>query len=1544
MSKKILGLDLGTNSIGWALINQDFENKKGEILGMGSRIIPMSQDILSEFGKGNSVSQTAERTGFRGIRRIRERHLLRRERLHRVLNILGFLPEHYAAKIDFINRPGKFLSETEPKLAYSNRRFVFENSFNEMISDFQIHQPQLLKNEKGESKLIPHDWTIYYLRKKAITQKIEKQELAWLLLNFNQKRGYYQLRGEMKEENKNKLVEFHSLKVIDVHADEVQKGKTELWYSLKLENGWVYRRQSKIPLFDWKDKIKDFIVTTDLNEDGSVKTDKEGTEKRSFRAPGEDDWTLLKKKTEAEIEKSTETVGTYIYNTLLKNPNQKIKGKLIRTIEREFYKTELLKILNTQKKFHEELQNTELYYACVRELYKYNLNQQEILNKKDFTHLLVEDIIFYQRPLKSQKTNISNCTLESRKYKDSNGNEQNAYLKAAPKSHPLYQEFRIWQWISNLRIYRRSDTLDTTTNFLEDSTAIEELFSFLNSKKEISQEALLKYLLEKKGFKSKNLKTEIVNYRWNYIDDKEKTYPCNETKFLLQHRLSKVQNISGEFLSPTIEEKLWHIVYSVTDNKEFEKALTTFAKKHELDINSFIESFKKVPPFESQYASYSLKALKRLLPLMRIGKYWDWEAIDEKTKTRIHNIIDAEENIEIKESLREKAKNFKLDSIKDYQGLPVWLSNYVVYNRHSEVGSLEKWNSPKDIESYLIEFRQHSLRNPIVEQVITETLRVVKDIWQHYGAGMPEFLNEIHIELGRDMKNTKDERSRITNQVTENENTNLRIKALLAEFQKDSGIINVRPYSPNQQEILKIYEDGVLKSDIEIPEDILKISKTAQPSVSDLQRYKLWLEQKYRSPYTGEIIPLSRLFTTDYEIEHIIPQSRFFDDSLSNKIICESAINQLKGNQLGLEFIKSNSGEIVEIGMGKTVTIFGEEAFRDFVTKQYEKNYSKKSKLLLEDIPDKMIERQLNDTRHLSKFVSEVLSHIVRAETKDEGYNSINLIQGNGKITSILRNDWELDEAWNALILPRFQRMNQLTNSSSFTSYKEKYKKEIPTVPIEFSKGFQKKRIDHRHHALDALVIACATKNHISLLNNQHAKSKERFDLNRKLRHFEKVVYKHPKTGEIIEKEVPKKFIKPWGNFTHDTKESLDKIIVSFKQNLRVINRTKNRYESYKDENGNVKLNKDGEPEKGITLQTKGDSWAIRKSLHQDTIGGLIKIKKQKIVSLANAIEQSEYITDKSLKAYIKTLYKNGFDKKKILAHFKNSNNNWNDKDISKVKIYYWEIDKDGQGINVASRVSLDTSFSLDKIENSIADTAIKKILKNHLTKYADKVDEKGKGIAPETLAFTPEGIEELNKHIIELNDGKFHQPIFKVRTYEPRGNKFNVGEAGNKKDKFAIAAKGTNLFFAIYENSAGKRVYETIPLNEVIEHQKWRATLPKEEQNKMPLVPLKIEYGKFLFILSPNDLVFIPNKEDIQLAQKNSTSKVNSIDISNIYKVVSFTGTQCFFVKQEVATPIVNKVEFSPLNKTEKSIDGIMIKEFCTKLKIDRLGNIKAI
>lgn len=1472
MKKNILGLDLGTNSIGWALIRQDFENKQGEILGMGSRIIPMDAGTLGKFAEGSSISQTAERTGYRGVRRLRERHLLRRERLHRVLNILGFLPEHYAQQIDFEKRLGQFKAETESKLAWKKNdnekfEFLFQQSFAEMVADFKA---------KGQDTRIPYDWTIYYLRKKALSQKISSQELAWIILNFNQKRGYYQLRGEEEEENPNKKVEFHSLKIVDVVADEQPNKKGETWYSLHLENGWIYRRSSKTPLDDWKEKTRDFIVTTDINEDGSEKLDKEGAVKRSFRAPKEDDWTLVKKKTEQEIDSSNKTVGAYIYENLLNNPTQKIRGKLVRTIERKFYKAELKQILKKQIELQPELFPKELYNDCVSELYRNNEAHQFQLSSRDFLHLFIDDIIFYQRPLRSQKSTISNCSLEYRNTKDKDGNNQIVCLKAIPKSNPYYQEFRVWQWLYNLKIYTKEDDKDVTEQFINKVEDLEALFEFLMNQKEVNHTDILAYFVEPlvkekypnakaKAFKDA-LKKEIGKYRWNYVYDSEKDesklYPMNETGFEIRKRLAKVENIPANFLTREIEQHLWHIIYSVTDKIEFEKALKSFANRYNLDEKSFIDNFKRFKPFDSDYGSYSEKAIKKLLPLIRVGKYWNWDAIDDKTKNRIDNIINAVDDEKIRLLVREKAEKLKLEKETDFQGLQLWLAQYIVYDRHSEANIAGKWNSVADLEQYLTDFKQHSLRNPIVEQVVTETLRVVKDIWTKYGKGAKDYFDEIHIELGREMKNTAEERKRLTSVISENETTNLRIKAILQELMNDESVENVRPYSPMQQEALKIYEDGVLNSGITIPDEMEKISKKSEPTKSEIQRYKLWLEQKYQSPYTGRPIPLSKLFTSAYEIEHIIPQSRYFDDSFSNKVICEAEVNSLKDKQLGLEFIKNNFGRRVSTVFGE-VEILSETAYIDFVKSHYEKNRSKRNKLLLDEIPEKMIERQLNDTRYISKFISNVLSNIVRSDKDDEGINSKNLIPGNGKITNQLKQDWGLNDVWNDLILPRFERMNELTKSNIFTTWNEKHQKYIPTVPIELSKGFQKKRIDHRHHALDALIIACATRDHVNLLNNKHAKSKnERYDLQHKLRHTEKWMDKDGKPRDKFTE-----FKKPWDNFTIDAKNELNKIVISFKQNLRVINKATNYYEKIVDG-------------KKVKVKQEGVNWAIRKPMHEETVSGLVNLPWVKL------------------------------GKDEIITATRERN------DL--VSIF--------NGLN-----------SKEKIENrikKITDTGIQKILFNYLKSRENDLD----------TAFSAEGIEEMNKNILKFNDGKFHQPIMKVRTYEKGKGRFVLGNSRNKKSKYVQGSP--NLYFAIYQNNTGKRSFETIPLNIIIERQKQGlSSVPEQNENGDRLCPV-------CPFLNPNDLVYMPTIEEFENISSVDFNNLTKEQLSRIFFVNDFSGLTCYFRPNYIATAIAPKEVDMKLdmnkNKTTgsfdlktASLDGQSIKEFCIKLKVDRLGNI---
>lgn len=1531
--KKILGLDLGTNSIGWAVVNADEVSRENEttylkpveISAAGSRIIPMDEGTLGDFDRGNTKSQTSERTEFRSTRRLLERYLLRRERLLRVLQLMNFLPKHYANQID---RYGKFIDNAEPKLAWEKDEtetyhFLFKDSFNEMLADFAQNQPQLV----ADGKKVPYDWTIYYLRKKALSQRLTKEELAWVLLQFNQKRGYYQLRGEEEEEQTDKKVEFLAQKVVRVEATDEKKGE-DVWYNVYLENGMIYRRTSKIPL-DWEGKIKEFIVTTDLEKDGSPKKDKEGNIRRSFRAPKEDDWTLVKKKTEFDIDNSHKTIGCYIYDSLLQNPNQKIIGKLVRTVERKYYKEELRQILEVQKALIPELQDENLYKACIEELYPNNEAHRNNIAKPVFANLFINDILFYQRPLKSKKSHIDNCPYEERVYKDKDGKKQKEPVKCIAKSNPLFQEFRLWQFIQNLRIYQREKEVagrlltdvDVTNEVLKSVDDYVTLFNWLNNRASIKQDTLLNSYFK---FKKKKGKDQYP-YRWNYVEDKE--YPCNETRAEILIGLDKC-GVAADFLTKEREMQLWHILYSVEDKIEIGKALKKFAEKCNLP-ESFAEVFSKIKPYKKDYGSYSEKAIKKLLPLMRMGKYWSADAIDTKTKERIDKILTGEYDENIKNRVRDKA--IKLTDVSHFSGLPVWLACYIVYDRHSEAKEIDKWETPEDIDIYLKGFKQHSLRNPIVEQVVTETMRTVRDIWKQEGQ-----IDEIHLELGREMKNPADKRKKMTETIQQNENTNLRIKAMLMEFKNsEMGIENVRPYSPSQQDILRIYEEYALSTNEhydsekkvfvpdteEIPEYVTKVvsglgssDSKKQPSKSDIIKYKGWLEQRYRSPYTGKMIPLAKLFTTAYEIEHVIPQSRYFDDSFSNKVICEKEVNELKSNLLGHEFISKHHGEKVQLSQGKTVEILSVEDYENFVKDHYSNNRPKMKKLLMDDIPDDFIERQMNDSRYISKLVKGLLSNIVREKLDNGEYEqeavSKNLISCNGSITDRLKKDWGMNDVWNSIVLPRFQRLNKLTGKDCFTTLTPEGH-EIPAMPLEFQKGFNKKRIDHRHHAMDAIVIACATRDHVNLLNNEAAHSKRhdksyRYDLQSKLR-------RKDEEGHYQE------FLKPWDSFTTDAKQALEGIIVSFKQNLRVINKTTNHIQHY-DENG----------KKVLLKQEKGDSWAIRKSMHKDTVFDEVNLRFKKTVSITEAVKCPERIVNKEFKKKVQELLKAGRDAKHIKKYVEDNKDVWSDINTAKIEIYFFTNETNDRYF--ATRKPLDTSFNKKKIEESVTDTGIQKILLAHLD---------AKDGDPE-LAFSPDGIDEMNRNIVVLNHGKFHQPILKVRVYE-KADKFAVGQTGSKSSKFVEADDGTNLFFAVYKKREGERTYATIPIEISIECQKenmknWINILDERLRNKScdneklkKYQKLNIpQDAKLLFVLSVNDLVYVPSSKELK-----------EVDSNRIYKAISFNKKQCFCIKHNVATSIINKVEFSSSNKMERAITGEMIKETCVPIKVDRLGNI---
>lgn len=215
-----------------------------------------------------------------------------------------------------------------------------------------------------------------------------------------------------------------------------------------------------------------------------------------------------------------------------------------------------------------------------------------------------------------------------------------------------------------------------------------------------------------------------------------------------------------------------------------------------------------------------------------------------------------------------------------------------------------------------------------------------------------------------------------------------------------------------------------------------------------------------------------------------------------------------------------------------------------------------------------------------------------------------------------------------------------------------------------------------------------------------------------------------------------------------------------------------------------------------------------------------------------------------------------------------------------------------------------------DKIA-AISDTGIQKILLNHLATYPGGAAE----------AFTPTGIDWMNQHIQELNNGKPHKPIRKVRRTEASAvGKPAIGQEGNKATKFAEAEKGTNLFFAVYAGGKFGRQGVTIPLRMVID---------RRLQGLPPVPEVDADGNKLLFSLSPNDLVYVPKDDEKEI-----------VDKSRIYKFVSCTKSHALFVPSNVAKAVWDKKEFGSLNKIETR-DGVSIKNVCLPLEIDRLGNV---
>ena len=230
------------------------------------------------------------------------------------------------------------------------------------------------------------------------------------------------------------------------------------------------------------------------------------------------------------------------------------------------------------------------------------------------------------------------------------------------------------------------------------------------------------------------------------------------------------------------------------------------------------------------------------------------------------------------------------------------------------------------------------------------------------------------------------------------------------------------------------------------------------PTKSRIRKYMLWEEAGEKCLYCGQILTLSQCLNgDDMEVEHIIPKSVLYDDSYGNKTCACRRCNKEKGNRTALEYIRAKGWEAEYM-----------ERINGLLDKKTI-SYSKHQRLrwLKEDIPSDFLERQLRLTQYISRQAMAILQQGIRRVSASEG-----------GVTARLRSLWGYDDILHTLNLDRYDSMGETERVSREGETTEKLR------ITNWSK-----RKDHRHHAIDALVVASTRQGYIQRLNRVNSES-----------------------------------------------------------------------------------------------------------------------------------------------------------------------------------------------------------------------------------------------------------------------------------------------------------------------------------------------------------------------------------------------------------------------------------------------------------------------
>lgn len=1195
--KKILGLDIGTTSIGYSIIEISDEKNKNSISdklaisginndrigifedAIGVRIINQDTDrfdrgLKLNDPKGSTLTPTANRRKFRGIRRMRNRYKLRRNKLYKVLSLLGITPDEKY----FTNKKGKRGKD----------------------------------NDIGKA--------LYGLRERAAREKVTLSEFARVLLHLNQLRGYSSDRFAKDEETK---FDYYLTEVVNLDWENrtavFDKGSTEdvRYYQFKAklsfvepyviveddEKTFLYEVEGYIFKKEIDFEVGDFITikAPEFKQNKKGKVVVEEYYKITPTKPDATDWNYKYQTLHKDLIdwcKSGGTVGSYFYKNFYELSNlSRIRNNVL---NREWYEKEFDAIWTLQYEFHKDFFEKIDVSNLVKDIFKdYNTVLNDVINrlgnKEQLQTLIRDKIIFFQRPWQQAKSK-GRCEFEKIKVKREFAikgtctkelREEHIGRTVVPRSHPIFQDFKVWQQINNVRLIW--NTADEKINLFENAELFERLtgktveevkellFKKLQGSKTLSWRTFVKEELsldtydeieEKRKAKiSKkrglNLETgEVVDEFFSVNFRKRKsdgTYDDiklkgNTTRVELQNILKEK---SAEWFEILHEQNknvsnlqlLWEIIYDIT-NSDVAKVSSIIKKHFDFDEDVFL-TLSKVQFDDSGMANLSAKAIRNLLPLMSDGKNYS-----NKTKSKVDKLIslnssetdiDADEKLSgLKDFITDRKARIRLSKFateNEFKYLNYWEAAAIVYGSHSSKGKSES--------KIMGRVKNHSMNNPVVEKIVNETISIVNLLNDKYG------FDEVRIELSRELRASADERQQMWEGMSNGAAKNEWAKKMLREI-KQAMLEDDRDVSHLDTEI-----SGSNLDKIKIIEDVVKYQKPVEfktkekeykltePSNAEVTKYLLWLEQNFKCPYTNQPIPLTDVFARGkvVEIEHIIPRQRYYSNAYANKVITWREVNQEKGNKTAYEFIisKRNSAGTVQVGK-KEISLVSASQWENHVKEMFPKS-GKRNNLLRKEIPEDPIERTLKETQYINKKLKEKLGELVGSDK---------VWVTSGAITDMLREKWKLNDIWKELLEERFvkfnngeakERLNLKYTTKHFNNKTNQYD------DVEKFAGMSK-RIDHRHHALDAIIIACTKQNHIQYINNLNAINSADIEND----DSKKAKYKGIKTDVCLGNS-SSKFKFPWdeNRFIPEVKQALQNVLISHKNSNILISPSKHR-------------------------------------------------------------------------------------------------------------------------------------------------------------------------------------------------------------------------------------------------------------------------------------------------------------------------------------------------------------------------------------------------